>query len=137
MKPYIRPRVGGVKKLEWFIDGFQNYIKDVNKRQNSKIQINMRAFKGTHPAEKAKEFVKSQIDMGIVVPCLLLKHKDTTQFQNYIWHWFLLVGYEEVAGDLLVKTATYGHSSIFSLNQMWDTGYEEKGGFIQLGTGGF
>lgn len=137
MKPYIRPRVGGVKKLEWFIDGFQNYIKDVNRKTNSKIQVTMRAFEGTQSVAKAKEFVKRQIDLGIPVPCLLLKHKDTAQFQNYIWHWFLLVGYEEAAGELFVKTATYGHSDRFSLNKLWATGYEEKGGLIQLGTGEF
>ena len=32
MKPYIRPRVGGVKNPQWFIDGFQRYIRDVNDR---------------------------------------------------------------------------------------------------------
>ena len=32
MKPYIRPRVGGVKKLEWYMEGLNKYIQDVNHR---------------------------------------------------------------------------------------------------------
>ena len=28
MKPYIRPRVGGVKKLSMFIEGFEKYLRD-------------------------------------------------------------------------------------------------------------
>lgn len=29
MKPYIRPRVNGVRKLEWYIEGFGKYLRDV------------------------------------------------------------------------------------------------------------
>ena len=29
MKPYIRPRVGGVRKLSWYVDGFSKYIAAV------------------------------------------------------------------------------------------------------------
>ena len=32
MKPYIRPRVQGVKKPEWYIEGLAKYISDVNEK---------------------------------------------------------------------------------------------------------
>lgn len=138
MKPYIRPRAGGVKKLEWFIDGFQKYIHDVNEanadRISEKIQIDMKPFPGDKSLQEAKEFIKTQINREIPIPCLLLKHKNTELFKDYIWHWFLIVGYEETENDLLIKTATYGEAVEFSLSEMWDTGYEEKGGLVQLGT---
>lgn len=132
MKPYIRPRVQGVKKLAWFIEGFEAYLRDVNRVRNGQIRIDMKAFSGTHSCEEAGGFVKEQIDKGIPIPCLLLKHQNAKKFKDYIWHWFLLVGYEETEDDILVKTATYGESDIFSLNELWDTGFEEKGGFVCL-----
>ena len=54
------------------------------------------------------------------------------QFKDYTWHWFLVVGYEDLGEDLRIKTATYGEAEEFSLKEMWDTGYEEKGGLIRL-----
>ena len=30
MKPYIRPRLGGVDRLDLFIEGINNYFKDLN-----------------------------------------------------------------------------------------------------------
>lgn len=142
MKPYIRPRIGGVKKLSWFIEGFQKYIrdtenKDVDKKQdiNKSVSINMEEFPGEKSYQEARKLVLSQIDAGYPIPCLLLRHKNTETFKDYIWHWFLLVGYEDKGDDLLVKTATYGESDTFSLKELWDTGCEEKGGMIRLGTG--
>lgn len=41
MKPYIRPRVQGVKKPEWYIGGLEKYISDVNKRCGTDYQIHM------------------------------------------------------------------------------------------------
>ena len=47
-----------------------------------------------------------------------------------MWHWFLIVGYEKTEDDLLVKIATYGKYRWISFKNLWDTGYEEKGGMI-------
>lgn len=134
MKPYIRPRVGGVRKLSWFIEGFGKYIHDVNTASGSNIQVNMEAFSGENSYEEARELIKGQINTGYPVPYLLLRHKNTEILKDYIWHWFLLVGYEEKGNDILVKTATYGESDTFSLRELWDTGNEEKGGLVKLGT---
>lgn len=132
MKPYIRPRVSGVKKLQWFIEGFENYIADRCAGQDHPLPVTMSEFPGENSFEDARCFVRSQIDAGYPVPYLLLRHREAEKYKDYIWHWFLLVGYEDRDGDLLVKTATYGESDTFSLKELWDTGCEEKGGMVRL-----
>ncbi len=74
MKPYIRPRVGGVKNPQWFIDGFQRYIRDVNDRKGCQIHVDMSVFDGRKSAAEARTFIMEQIDQGMPVPCLLLRH---------------------------------------------------------------
>lgn len=137
MKPYIKPRVSGVKKIEWFIDGFGKYIEDVNVAGDGSVGLDMEAFPGERSYEEARNMVRGQIDEGYPVPCLLLRHKMAEKYKDYIWHWFLLVGYEDTGEDFLVKTATYGGSDVFSLRELWDTGCSEKGGLVRLGTGYF
>lgn len=128
MKPYIKPRVSGVKRLAWFISGFQKYLEDTG----ASDQIAMEEFPGSRTVKEAESFVRSQIDKGMPIPVLLLQHKDRAQFKDYIWHWFLIVGYEQSGSDLRIKTATYGEAVMFSLEEMWETGFAEKGGLIKL-----
>lgn len=140
MKPYIRPRIGGVKRAEWFIDGFERYIRDIKDagmRENISGDIFMKVFPGGKSYEAARTMIFTQINAGYPIPYLLLRHKKAEKYKDYIWHWFLLVGYEVKEDDLLVKTATYGESDTFSLRDLWDTGCTEKGGMVQLGTGFF
>ena len=131
MKPYIRPRVGGVKKLEWYIDGLSRYIHDINEREHIEIRLEMDELAGAVSYQEAKTAIKRQIDLGYPVPYLMLKHTDEDRFKDFIWHWFLVVGYEETDEDNLVITAaTYGEAVDLPLRELWDTGYEEKGGLI-------
>ena len=61
----------------------------------------------------------------------MLKHKNEKgALEDYIWHWFILAGYEITEDDLLVKAVSYGEYKWFSLSEMWDTGYDKKGGMI-------
>lgn len=140
MKPYIRPRVSGVKKVEWFIDGFEKYIEDVkagnmDMTDESSVKVNMEVFSGERSYEEAWDMIVGQINAGYPVPYLLLRHQKAERYKDYIWHWFLLVGYEEKEDDLFVKTATYGESDTFSFRELWDTRCAEKGGMVRLGTG--
>lgn len=130
MKPYIRPRMGGVRKLEWYIDGLERYIHDVNQKNHTDIKISMDAFSGEEDWRLAREAVRTQIDHGQPVPYLMLKHQDEEQFKDFIWHWFLVVGYEETENDFLIIAATYGEAVRLPLKELWNTGYEEKGGLI-------
>lgn len=126
MKSYIRPRIGGVKQLSIFIEGFKNYLYDVGE-----YGLKMTGICGEEDVKKVKNIIKLQIDDGLPVPYLMLKHKNL-QFKDFIWHWFLCFGYEETEGNFLIKVATYGHAFIFSLEELWDTGYKERGGIIQI-----
>lgn len=124
MKPYLSPRFRGIDRLEIFVEGLQRYFDDMGERG-----VEMEGFSGRHSEERAREAIKSQIDQGIPVPYLMLRHRDK-KLDDYIWHWFLLTGYEEREDAFLVKATTYGEWEWQDLHRMWDTGYEQKGGLI-------
>lgn len=126
MKPYLKPRFEGIKTLRIFIDGFQKYLEDIGEQN-----LIMEEFPGEWPEEKAKNEIRKQIDQGMPIPYLLLRHKNVNM-KDFVWHWFLLTGYEEFENDFYVRTATYGNFSWFSLSELWDTGYKEKGGMVIL-----
>ena len=126
MKHYLCPRPNGIDTLELFMEGFGEYLKDVNEET-----LEMKAFHGTHSYEEAKDAVRRQIDSDSPIPYLLLKHQNKKgHLEDYIWHWFILAGYRETEGDLLVKAVSYGEYKWFSLKELWDTGYDKKGGMI-------
>lgn len=130
MKPYIRPRVNGVKKLNWYIEGLGGYLKDVAVRTGTDYGIGMEGFPGTHSYEEALVRIKRQIDQGFPVPYLMLRHRLAEKYKDFIWHWFLVVGYEEAEEGIQIIAATYGEKVRLLLKELWDTGYEEKGGVI-------
>jgi len=124
MKPYLRPRLKGVNTLKLFIDGIQEYFNDVDE-----VDLLMQEFHGDMKEEEAAVQIKTQIDNGIPIPYLLLKHKNHN-FKDFAWHWFLVVGYEEFEKDFYIKVATYSNAHWLSLNELWKTGYKEKGGMV-------
>ncbi|WP_394926351.1 hypothetical protein [uncultured Robinsoniella sp.] len=126
MKPYLRPRAGGIKKTSIYIDGFGEYLKSLGEQD----LISMEGFSGDRSFEESASFIVDRIDQGYPIPYLMLKHTDC-KFKDYSWHWFLLVGYEQTESDVLVTLATYGKATVFSLRELWHTGYEEKGGMIR------
>ena len=125
MKPYLKPRMGGISKLSMYEEGFGGYMQDKD------IDISAVGFSGKNSYFAAAEFVKKQIDKKIPIPYLLLKHKNP-DFRNFLWHWFLVTGYEECGDDMQIKVATYGHATILSLCDLWNTGYEGMGGMIEF-----
>ena len=124
MKPYLRPRAGGISRLSIYREGFGQYLQD---RGIDSLQ--MKELPGTADLKEAEAAVKSQIDAGFPVPFLLLKHKSD-YMKEYVWHWFMLVGYAQTEESFFVKTATFGEAHWLSLTELWNTGYEERGGMI-------
>ena len=124
MKPYIRPRVNGVKKLEWYIEGFEKYLWDVCDEARVKqmpvqdIGIGMEGFAGEYPYEEAAERIRGQIDAGLPVPYLMLRHKLAEKYKDFIWHWFLVVGYEETERGMWIIAATYGEKVRLHLEEI-------------------
>lgn len=124
MKPYLKPRVNGVNKLYMFTDGFGAYLRD-----RGREDISMEEFPGTGEYEAAAAFIRRHIDGGCPVPYLMLRHRKAC-YKDFVWHWFLCYGYEEREDGMWITVATYGEAYTFSLRDLWDTGYEEKGGLI-------
>lgn len=124
MKPYLKPRVGGVKKPSMFIEGYAAYLKDVGNKT-----LHMEAFEGEHSDEEAEHYIKQQIDRGYPVPYLMLRHQDA-RYKDFEWHWFLCYGYEIRDNRMWIAVATYGQKSMLPLQELWNTGWEEKGGMI-------
>lgn len=128
MKPYLRPRIRGISRLDLFIEGLEKYFRD-----HGEQELKMRPFHGCHSLKDAETAIASQIDRGAPVPYLLLKHKNP-KLDDYVWHWFMLTGYEKTDAAFLVKAVTYGECAWLSLSELWDTGYRKKGGLILYGT---
>ena len=126
MKPYLKPRVNGVNKTYLFTEGFEKYLGDAGE-----THIIIEELQGTEDAGRAEEFIKEHIDRGFPVPYLMLRHKKEC-YKDFVWHWFLCYGYEEREDGMWITVATYGERSTFRLEDLWDTGYEEKGGLIGL-----
>ena len=89
----------------------------------------MTMFSGANLLLDGEKVIIKQINKDIPIPFLLLKHKNE-KFEEIVWHWFLIVGYEKSDNDLLIKIATYGDYNWISFKELWSTEYEEKGGMI-------
>lgn len=133
MKPYLAPRRMGINTLKIYMDGFREYLEaaapEPKGEDGVRCRIAMSPFPGTRTLKEAKTAVRKQIDKKLPIPCLILHHKSPN-LEDYVWHWFLLIGYEELEEDMMVKAVTYGEYRWISLAELWDTGYEEKGGLV-------
>ena len=124
IKPYLSPRMSGIDKLDIYIDGYSEYLRD-----RGETRLSMTGFDGRKPFDKAREAVKQQIDGGYPIPTLILNHSNP-KYKDYVWHWFLINGYDDSGKDFLVKTVTYSHYRWLSLDELWNTGFEKRGGFV-------
>ncbi|MDO4552287.1 MAG: hypothetical protein Q4C22_02010 [Bacillota bacterium] len=124
MKPYLRPRWRGIDRLDIYVDGMMRYLHDIGNRD-----LHLEPFESDRPSHEAMQLVKGQIDKGFPIPFLLLKHDDA-RFRDLLWHWFMLVGYDENGDTPLVKIATYGKSYFLPFNELWNSGYHNNGGMI-------
>ncbi len=125
IRQFLYPRMGGINRLEIYIEEFGDFLKEKHC-----VCLQMAPFPGTQSAEAAQRVITAQIDQGLPIPYLLLRHKNKA-FNEYIWHWFMLTGYQrEKDGPFLVKAVTFGKAVWLNLDDLWDTGYEKKGGLI-------
>lgn len=103
------------------------YLADAGERG-----LSFEELPGTESCGAAEAFIRRHIDSGYPVPYLMLRHKKA-YYKDFVWHWFLCYGYEESEAGFWITVATYGESSTFLLSDLWDTGYDEKGGLIGIG----
>lgn len=124
MNAYLRPRMTGVHTLQLYIDGFEKYLQYIKNED-----IKMTPFNGENSLFDGEKIVINQIDKKMPIPFLLLEHENPN-LKEFVWHWFLIVGYEKTDDELFIKTATYGDYNWILFKELWDTGYEERGGMI-------
>jgi len=126
MRPFLSPRHRGINTTGLFIDGFRAYLAT-----RPGPVPGMTAVQGGESAGHAAAAIRRQIDGGLPIPYLMLLHTDKA-LEDYNWHWFILNGYDDGPDGLMVKAATYGHWEWLPFPHLWDTGHEEKGGFVLL-----
>ncbi len=131
MEKYLWPRMTGIDRLEIYINGYGKYLRDRGIRS-----LSMEMFSGNEPYENAKQTIQRQIDDGYPIPTLVLRHRDKS-LDDYVWHWFLINGYEIFSDDssrepdrMRVKAVTYSDYEWLDLNTLWNTGYRRRGGLI-------
>ncbi|MDI9485088.1 MAG: hypothetical protein QM372_06415 [Bacillota bacterium] len=126
MKRFLGPRIRGIDTLQLYTSGFSRYLANLGGKPLRLVEA-----AGTIPAAEARELIQAQIDAGLLVPYLLLLHRNRS-LKDYHWHWFNLAGYEKRGERFLVKAVTYGSFRWLDLEELWDTGYERKGGLIRV-----
>lgn len=126
MERYLWPRMTGINKLSIYIDGYSKYLKE-----HKLDSIRMTGFSGSEPYEKAVATLIAQIDAGYPVPMLILNHREP-MLKDYVWHWFIINGYDldEEGGAVSVKTVNYSRYSWFDFHTMWESGHDHKGGLV-------
>ena len=126
MEKYLWPRMSGINRVDIFIEGYAVYLKDRGIRN-----IEMEELSGSEPYEKAAAAMIRQIDNGYPVPLLILNHRDRS-LKDYVWHWFLINGYDrpDETEDICVKAVTYSGYQWLDLRKLWDTGYMNRGGAV-------
>ena len=125
VKPWLRPRIMGIDRLDLFISGFKNYMDKVGQ-----VGLEVLPWTGEHSLKDTGDVICRQIDEGFPIPALVLRHK-APEMKPYVWHWFMLTGYERSSGGrIMVKAVTYGSAEWIDLAVLWDTGYERRGGLI-------
>ncbi|MBR6113738.1 MAG: hypothetical protein IKQ10_00990 [Oscillospiraceae bacterium] len=126
MKPFLSPRPRGINTTALFIEGFRAYLAT---RKGPVPALS--GFQGSRDADEAAAVIRAQLDRGLPIPYLMLLHQDKA-LEDFFWHWFMLDGYDETDGRLMVRAFTYGETAWFDFGNLWDTGHEEKGGFVLL-----
>ena len=124
MKPYLSPRISGIDRLELYIDGYAAFLRD-----RGETRLTMTPFDGNEPYEKAQAAVVRQIDGGYPIPTLILHHQNK-KLEDYVWHWFLINGYDDSETGFFVKAVTYSEYAWLDLRELWDTGHKRRGGFV-------
>lgn len=124
MKPYLSPRAHGVDRLEIYIDGYARFLHD-----RGEMQLEMTPFAGDGSCAEAQSKIVQQIERGYPIPMLVLNHRNK-KYKDYVWHWFLLNGYDDSEGIFRVKAVTYSEYQWLDFGELWNTGYSKRGGLV-------
>lgn len=124
VRSYLQPRESGIKDIRTYMEGTAAYLEDIGE-----TGIKLAGMSGSEEYEKAEAALMEQIDNGMPAAYLMLKHHDS-RFDFFDWHWFPVIGYEAGDSGVYIKAATYGRAHWLPLAELWDTGFDEKGGIV-------
>ena len=113
MKKYLHPSWQGIDTLERYLSGLSAYWNHAGAGI-----LKADGLHGTVSWKEAAGQIRERIDDGILVPYLLLYHKNS-RFKDFQWHWFNLAGYEKFEDEFYVKAVTYGDFCWFNLRELW------------------
>ena len=125
MRPYLHPRVSGIDKTEIFMDGFRAYLASRG------TALTMESLEGDAPYAAAETAARTRIDRGMPVAYLMLLHRDKA-LDDYMWHWFVLNGYEDGPEGFRVRALTFGEEKWMDFAHLWDTRRSPRGGMVLI-----
>ena len=114
--------------MDIYIDGFTKFLHD-----RVVTDITLSPWSGNNSLDDTKDVIKQQIDNGWPIPCLTLLHEHPAM-DDYVWHWYILNGYESFQDSVMVKAVSYGSWRWLDLDMLWSTGHDRKGGLIIFNT---
>ncbi|MDD5921730.1 MAG: hypothetical protein PUC44_00925 [Eubacteriales bacterium] len=142
MKPYLRPRWSGIKTLEMYTEGFEEYLSDSGVRD-----LRFERVSGTLDWRSAALKLADFMDEEEQPVSMLVLNHNNPKMEDYVWQWFILNGYQagsektpwyrrdgkrSVPDEFQVKAVTYGDYQWVPLRELWETGFEETGGLVFL-----
>ena len=71
VKPYLRPRFGGINKLDIFVNGFRKFLKE-----HGPTVLDVLPWSGDQTEQNTVDTIRRQIDRGFLIPYLLLHHQN-------------------------------------------------------------
>ena len=81
--------------------------------------------------KRQRSIICEQIDKGLPVPYLMLRHLNVEKYKDFIWHWFLVIGYEKNEAGYVDRCGYLrGKSQTGSEWSCGKPGCEEKGGIV-------
>lgn len=126
MRAFLTPRATGINRTSIFVDGLNAYLASCGVRP-----IRLQGVSGEESVQSAEQQICGRIDRGFPVPYLMLMHRDR-KLKDYMWHWFLLNGYDASGDALRVRAVSYGEQTWMDFPHLWQTGRRPKGGFVRI-----
>ena len=123
MKPYLHPRMKGIDRLDIYLDGFGQYLKD----KNSALILSK--IEGSESSKTAGQALIQQLDSGYPAAFLCLYHSNP-RYKDYEWHWFIINGYEIFEDTLMVKAVTYSEWEWLNFEELWNSKRARRGGMV-------
>ena len=123
--PHVHPGPLGLTSIERYGSMFSSYTASRG------ILMQADLLDGNASSGAARDFIRASIDDGRVTAYLMLRHRDL-QFDDFVWHWFTITGYETEGEQFRMIAATFGKRHLLDLDGAWETGFAKRGGLVSL-----